>query len=131
VKQHQAAADQPAPPQNQGKRDVRAALATAAPKERLAQLTTYLQGEVAQLLRLPEPPSPRQGFFDLGLDSLMTVDLKKRLETTWAISLPATVMYTHPTIERLAQYMAQHVPAWQVKAEECPPRPEARPGLKA
>jgi acyl carrier protein len=75
--------------------------------DRLAHLTHYLQTEVGKVLGLPpaQYPRPQQGFFDLGMDSLMSVELKNRLESNLAITLPATVIFEYPTIQVLAQHI--------------------------
>jgi acyl transferase domain-containing protein/NADPH:quinone reductase-like Zn-dependent oxidoreductase/SAM-dependent methyltransferase/acyl carrier protein len=75
--------------------------------DRLTHLTHYLQTEVGKVLGLPpaQSPKPQQGFFDLGMDSLMSVELKNRLESNLAITLPATVIFEYPTIQALAQHI--------------------------
>lgn len=83
-------------------------LRAANPVDRLTLLTTYLQTEVGKVLGLPADrlPKPHQGFFDLGMDSLMTVELKNRLETQLGLSLTATTIFEHSTICELAQHVA-------------------------
>ncbi len=83
-------------------------LRAANPVVRLSLLTTYLQTEVGKVLGLPADrlPKPQQGFFDLGMDSLMTVELKNRLETQLGLSLTATTIFEHSTIRELAQHVA-------------------------
>lgn len=79
--------------------------ASASDRENL--LIAYIQGEVAKVLRF-EPshrPNPQQGFFDMGMDSLMSVELKNRLEASLGNSLPSTLTFEYPTIETLAQYL--------------------------
>ncbi|NEO74659.1 acyl carrier protein, partial [Moorena sp. SIO3H5] len=45
------------------------------------------------------------GFFDMGMDSLMAVDLKRRLELSLQQSLSTSLAFNYPTIEKLAQYL--------------------------
>ena len=45
------------------------------------------------------------GFFDLGLDSLTTLDLVKRIESKINAKLPSTVLFKYPTIQQLAGYV--------------------------
>ncbi|PSF37367.1 beta-ketoacyl synthase [Aphanothece hegewaldii CCALA 016] len=75
--------------------------------ERQAFLITYLQTEVAKVLGLPSAklPHPQQGFFDLGLDSLMSVELRNRLEANLGLTIPATAIFEYPTIKALSQYI--------------------------
>ena len=54
-------------------------------------LVSFLQQEVQAVLRLSSAPSPTVGFFDLGMDSLMAVELRNRLNRAFAGE------YTRPT----------------------------------
>src|SRR4029077_18131032 len=56
-------------------------LQQAPQNERSRLLSAYLQGQVATILAFAEPNAvPSQGgFFELGMDSLMAVELKNRL----------------------------------------------------
>lgn len=74
-------------------------------------LIAYIQTEVAQVLRFEAAyqPNPQQGFFDMGMDSLMSIELKNRLETSVANSLPSTLTFEYPTIESLAEYLLNNV----------------------
>jgi acyl transferase domain-containing protein/SAM-dependent methyltransferase/acyl carrier protein len=74
---------------------------------RFSQLVAYLQIEVGRVLGVPptQLPKPRQGFFDLGLDSLMTIELKHRVESDLAVHLSPTVIFEHPTIHDLASHL--------------------------
>ncbi|MDE2640850.1 MAG: SDR family NAD(P)-dependent oxidoreductase, partial [Chloroflexota bacterium] len=59
--------------------DLLSQLRGAAPAEHEDVLASFLQGEVRAVLRLPTAPSATVGFFDLGMDSLMAVELRNRL----------------------------------------------------
>ncbi|HXK05551.1 MAG TPA: beta-ketoacyl reductase, partial [Verrucomicrobiae bacterium] len=76
----------------------------AKPGERAALLVTAIQSEVAQVLGAgaAESIDPQQGFFDMGLDSLMAVELKTRLSSALQRDLPASLMFQYPNIEALA-----------------------------
>ncbi len=79
--------------------------------QRKAYLIDYLKGEVAHVLRLPPSTSIgiRQGFTELGLDSLMAVDLKGQLEKGFGKTLSSTLAFNYPDIESLADYLAREV----------------------
>ncbi|MDF5730186.1 MAG: type I polyketide synthase, partial [Rhizonema sp. PD38] len=87
--------------------------------ERISLLIAYIQGEVAKVLGL-EPsnlPDPQQGFFDMGMDSLMAVEFKNRLEVSLGTSVPVTLMFDFPTIKDLAWYVAKEVMGWELTEE--------------
>jgi len=76
-----------------------------------AMLTSFVRGEVAAVLGL-EPGrlmEPNQGFFKLGMDSLMTVDLRGRLERAVGLKLPTTIAFEYPTVESLSGYLADRL----------------------
>ncbi|MBI1357399.1 MAG: SDR family NAD(P)-dependent oxidoreductase [Acidobacteria bacterium] len=88
---------------------IRSQLAKAPAARRGELLTAYLRGEVAAVLGLDpaQPIDVRQGFLDLGLDSLMAVELRNRLLSALQLpELPATVVFDHPNIAGLAGYLA-------------------------
>ena len=67
-------------------------------------LVGHLQQEVAGILGFPEGrlPDPRQGFFQLGMDSLMAMDLRKHLVRDLGRELPAALVFDFATAEDLA-----------------------------
>ena len=96
-------------------------LADAPLEDRQEQLVTYLQTEVGRVLKISDPaklPRPQQGFFDMGMDSLMAVELKTQLETSLACSLPATLLIEAPSLEALANYLAKEILHWQTEVPE-------------
>ncbi len=80
-------------------------------EQRSSIVMGHLQAEVAKVLGLPsnQLPGLQQGFFDLGMDSLMTVELRNRLETSLGISISSTVIFEYPTIADLAEYLVGEV----------------------
>jgi acyl transferase domain-containing protein len=76
-------------------------------------LADFLQAVVADVLRLdPGQPLKRQaGFFDLGMDSLMAVELRLRLQAELGPDhpLPNTLTLDHPTIDGLTSFLAANV----------------------
>ncbi len=79
--------------------------------ERWAFLIAQIQHEVATVLRFgsSELPDPTLGFFEMGMDSLLAVELKNRLENSLGTSISSTVAFNHPNIESLAEYVLSDV----------------------
>ena len=79
--------------------------------EREGMLVSFLQGEVQAVLRLPSAPTPTVGFFDLGMDSLMAVELRNRLNRAFAgeYVVSNTAVFDYPDITALAHYLADEL----------------------
>ncbi|UKP00620.1 type I polyketide synthase [Nostoc sp. UHCC 0870] len=80
-------------------------------KERISYLRNYLQTAVSQVLgsSSSQLPDVQLGFFDMGMDSLMMIELRSRLETSLKQTIPSTVLFEHPTINALAEYIANEL----------------------
>jgi acyl transferase domain-containing protein/acyl carrier protein len=78
-------------------------------KARPELILTHVQSEVARILGLEvsELVQSAQGFFAMGMDSLMAVQLKNALESSVGAALPATVAFEYSTCRDLADYLAQ------------------------
>ena len=72
-------------------------------------LREFVLEEVRQLLWLPSSPSPRTGFFDMGMDSLTAVELRNRLQRAFAgeVAVSDTVALDFPNVEELAEHLAE------------------------
>jgi acyl carrier protein len=79
--------------------------------ERKDVVLAFVQGEVARILGIPKPEGidVDQGLFDMGLDSLMAVDLKSRLEAGVGQPLPSTLTFNYPSVGALANFLLQDV----------------------
>jgi acyl transferase domain-containing protein/acyl carrier protein/phospholipid N-methyltransferase len=79
--------------------------------ERQRFLLAHVRSQVATVLGInPSAPiDPQQGFFDLGMDSLTSVELRNRLQSGLGCSLPATLAFKYSTVEALADYLATEV----------------------
>ncbi|NEQ43490.1 MAG: type I polyketide synthase [Leptolyngbya sp. SIOISBB] len=83
------------------------------PAQRLDYLMSYLQQELARILgRSDTTPDIHQGFFEMGMDSIMAVELKTQLETDLACSLPGTLAFEAPTIHDLGHFLSEKVLGW-------------------
>ncbi|MCY4647304.1 MAG: SDR family NAD(P)-dependent oxidoreductase [Gammaproteobacteria bacterium] len=88
-------------------RDVLSRVRESPAAERENVLVSFLQGEVQAVLRLPSAPAPAVGFFDLGMDSLMAVELRNRLNRalSGAYTAPNTLVFDYPDIASLAAHL--------------------------
>ncbi|MBU6399746.1 MAG: SDR family NAD(P)-dependent oxidoreductase, partial [Verrucomicrobia bacterium] len=50
--------------------------------------------------------APGRRFVELGLDSILGVELIKRLNTVFGVNLSAATLYDHPTLEKFAEHLA-------------------------
>jgi acyl transferase domain-containing protein/acyl carrier protein len=86
--------------------NLRAVLAAAAPRERRELLAAALVDLVAKVLRLPRGEvGPRERLFDLGVDSLLAIELKKRLEAALDLRLSPTLLFDYPSVDALTRYL--------------------------
>ena len=89
--------------------------AVAPEKEREEALVSFLQRELQAVLRLSSTPSATVGFFDLGMDSLMAVEFRNRLNRAFAGEYTAsnTVVFDYPDIASLASHIFGRTgPTW-------------------
>ncbi len=63
-------------------------LEAAAINERYALLVAHLQQAVTHVLKLSQLPDPQEGLFDLGMDSLMAIELVGAIRTQLQTDLP-------------------------------------------
>ncbi len=91
--------------------DLLAAFAAATVSEREALLVEFLQEELKAVLRMPAAPSPTVGFVDLGMDSLMAVEFRNRLNRALAdaYAAPNTVVFDYPDISSLARHLVREL----------------------
>ena len=89
------------------------ALRDATPARRHAVLLAFAGEHVARVLSAPSAASIdiRQPLNELGLDSLMAVELRNRLGRGLQLerSLPATLVFDHPTLDAIATFLVQTV----------------------
>ncbi len=80
-------------------------------RERFHLTVDYLQAVVAQLLGLnnSQIPDSQLGFFDLGLDYSMMLELGDLLQKSFGCSVTVTTLSEHFNIQKLAQYLIESV----------------------
>ena len=82
--------------------------ATAEQQEAL--VLEFVEAETAAVLGLDNGAiSIELNLFEAGMDSLMSLELRRRLEHGIAQSLPSTLAFTYPTIGELAAFLRQTI----------------------
>jgi acyl carrier protein len=100
-------------------------LTKALPHERPDLLLSYVQTEVARVLGLESNQLDlKEGLFQMGMDSLMAVELKSRLEAGLGCALPSTLTFDYPTIEALTAYLAREIIGLDSSKKHQPVLPE-------
>ncbi|WP_437612231.1 SDR family NAD(P)-dependent oxidoreductase [Sorangium sp. So ce834] len=100
-------------------RDTLLGLSEAERRERVRQLVA---SETAAVLGMTDPSrlDPDRGFLDLGLDSLMAVELSKRLQKRTGMTVPSTLSFDHPTQSEVARWLL----------EQLTPQPRPEPAVR-
>lgn len=87
-------------------------LAQAADEtERAALLMQQLQAMVATTLGIADPTvvDPQQGLLDMGVDSLMAIELRNQLGKLFESKFPSTLIFDYPTLEKIQIFLTQHL----------------------
>jgi myxalamid-type polyketide synthase MxaB len=87
------------------------------PEKRQSRLESRINDHVTRVLGFDEsePPDIHRPLMELGLDSLMAVELGNLVSRTVGVALPPTILFDYPTIEALAGYLlAQLLPTDEV-----------------
>ncbi|WP_073729995.1 type I polyketide synthase [Streptomyces sp. CB02414] len=83
-----------------------ALVATDDPQQRAQVLQPEVVDHIAAVLRLgTDRFDADTSLVTLGLDSLMAIALRNRLQRELALDIPTTVMWTHPTASALTRYL--------------------------
>ncbi|MGC5015054.1 type I polyketide synthase [Streptosporangium sp. DT93] len=78
-----------------------------APEVLRERVLPEIRAEIAAVMRLdPENLAVRRPLVEQGLDSVMTVMVRRRLEKRFGRRLPATLLWQQPTISAIADHLA-------------------------
>ncbi|MDE5092301.1 MAG: type I polyketide synthase [Trichodesmium sp. St18_bin3_1_1] len=107
---------------NQGpkQRELLEQMKVATTDQRQRLMVDYLIGVVAKVLRRGKNdlPDPEEGFFNLGMDSLMALDFGQMIQVDLGITLSSTSTFEYPNIQALAEYLEEIIPKVDEKEAE-------------
>ena len=71
----------------------------------------FLQDELRAVMRMQTAPSLTVGFFDLGIDSLMSVEFRNRLNRALAGEYVTsnTIVFDYPNVSEMARHLAEEL----------------------
>ncbi|HTU03336.1 MAG TPA: type I polyketide synthase, partial [Candidatus Sulfotelmatobacter sp.] len=108
-------------------------LTALPPPERRKRVRRRVAEEVARVLGFdsPDEVDPQQGFFKLGMDSILTVRLRNRVQSAFGRPLPSTIAFEYPTVQALSEYLLSLMlpaePAVRAADEVASPKPAKDP----
>ncbi|HEX4420879.1 MAG TPA: SDR family NAD(P)-dependent oxidoreductase, partial [Kofleriaceae bacterium] len=81
-------------------------------------LRALVRATVASVLGFADPGSvdPVRGFAEQGLDSLLAVQIRNRLQKELGVTLAATLAFDHPSVDKLVGHLLTDVLALEVQA---------------
>ncbi|WP_082282916.1 type I polyketide synthase [Myxococcus hansupus] len=112
-----------------GRGKLREQLDTARGSERRGLLDAHLRELIGAVLRMPPARiDSRTPLVTFGLDSLMSMEIRNRLEAALGLKLSATVVWTYPTVAALAPFLAEKL---GLSLEDTPPEAAPPPAPRA
>ncbi|CKZ42054.1 phenolpthiocerol synthesis type-I polyketide synthase PPSB [Mycobacterium tuberculosis] len=95
-----------------GESEFRTSLRSCPAEKRRDMLFDHVGALAATVMGMPptEPLDPSAGFFQLGMDSLMSVTLQRALSESLGEFLPASVVFDYPTVYSLTDHLATVLP---------------------
>jgi acyl carrier protein len=90
--------------------DLKAALLAAPAGEHLALLERFIAEQLSQVAQIALSQIDRDTpFTSLGLDSLMGLEMRNRLEMGSGLELSATLLWTYPSLGSLGKYLYERL----------------------
>lgn len=92
--------------------------------KRIEVLTDHVSKQVANVLGSDvKTLDVTTGFFDLGMDSLTSVEMRNALQGSLGIDLPSTLIFKYPTIEAVSEFLADTLRGTSEKENTAPDQP--------
>jgi myxalamid-type polyketide synthase MxaE and MxaD len=80
--------------------------------ERVARLERLLCESLGRVLKVvPDHVDRRKPLGSIGVDSLIALEFRRRLEAALGLALPATMIWNYPTVAELAAYLSSRISA--------------------
>ena len=112
-----------------GDAELLAAVAGGTEEDAQRVVEAHVIGETGRVLRMdPARIAGETPFTSLGLDSLMGLELRHRLQSTCGLRLPATAVWTFPTPQALARHLVESITGRRPTPEapsSAPPAPSS------
>lgn len=97
-------------PERPGKRRLQDELEHLTPPQRILKIELHLLDHLSRVLRIEaDKIDKRTPFTNLGMDSLMSMELRNRLEASLGFKLPAALLFTYSTTTALTNHLAERI----------------------
>jgi acyl carrier protein len=88
----------------------RQSIENAVPMQRLTLIEAQLLEQLGKVLRLdPGTIDKHAPFSNIGMDSLMSLELRNRLEASLGVKLSAALLFTYSTTVALSQHLLERI----------------------
>lgn len=110
---------------------LRGELDEALPNERQQILIDILCEQIARVMGFDDPNgiNPQQPLQEIGLDSLMAVELRNIVNGFLGRALPATLLFKYPTLEELSEFLVEEMYGATEEQDNAAAEEESAPSL--
>ncbi|HKR22655.1 MAG TPA: type I polyketide synthase, partial [Pyrinomonadaceae bacterium] len=111
-------------PATQPRRDLIESFFSLESNKQQETIEEYLVQQAARVLRMdPSSLDLQQPLSNFGLDSIMTVELRDRIDAEWQVRVPLVEFFREPTIARLSSIMLEQLRTLTPTQKSSPPDP--------
>lgn len=117
-----AGAKQTVSPADTPETDLHQQIANAPEAARLDILARFVSEQAAQVMGESSGDNipPDRGLFEMGMDSLMSVELRRKLEVGTGLKLPSTLTFNYPNVNALAGFLETRFAPQEVATPKAP-----------